>query len=398
MIFFYIAAVKKIRYSLLLLLLIKADVFAQPTGNGKMGSMGPYLVWDTTTLTRVSAPVGRYCGYARMTQLLNASLFCVYEQDGNVVGVNSLDSGRSWSAPVTIAAREEGVNMAVPDLLQLRDGRLLVFYNPRPFKKDTALRFAIRVKTSADDGKTWAQEQTLYKAGYEFENGCWEPSAIQLSSGELQLFFANEGPYTQSNEQNISLLRSHDFGISWTQEPEIVSFRPGSRDGMPVPLLLKGGKEIVIAIEDNGFVNFKPYTIHKKVSSNWRKLVDAKDPHRRYALQNKIEDSIYAGAPFIRQLKSGETILSYQGAEGRINRMERFAEMKVVIGDKRGRQFIHPSIPFKIPANKQGLWNSLCILDDDTIIAITSTNAYSNRTEVWMIKGRLMEGHRPASR
>jgi hypothetical protein len=349
----------------------------------------PSIQWDSTSLTRVSAPGARYSGYARMIQLHDRSLFTIYEQDGATVGVTSNDLGKTWSAPIVIAPREQGINMAVPDMLQLKDHTLLAFYNPRPFQKDTARRFAIRVKRSTDHGKTWSNEQTLYRAGHEFENGCWEPAAIQLPSGEIQLFFANEGPYTHSNEQNISLLRSRDNGHTWTKEPEIVSFRPRSRDGMPVPLLLNNGKDVVFAIEDNGIVNFKPYIITNALKENWSQTVDADDNHRQYALKEKIADSIYAGAPFIRQLKSGETILSYQGAEGRTNSMERFAEMKVVIGDKQARNFTSKSVPFTIPANKRGLWNSLCILDDDTIIALTSTNAYGNSTEVWMIKGKL---------
>lgn len=31
-------------------------------------------------------------------------------------------------------------------------------------------------------------EQVLYEEGYQFENGCWEPSAIQLPDGQIQLF------------------------------------------------------------------------------------------------------------------------------------------------------------------------------------------------------------------
>ncbi|MDB5146083.1 MAG: exo-alpha-sialidase, partial [Mucilaginibacter sp.] len=33
---------------------------------------------------------------------------------------------------------------------------------------------------------------------------------------------------------------------------------------------------------------------------------------------------------------------------------------------------------------------SLCVLNDDTIIALTSTNAFGDKTEVWMIKGKIV--------
>lgn len=346
------------------------------------------IVWDSSTLTRVSAPIGGYCGYARMIQLQDQSLLTVYEARGTVVCVHSKDLGRTWSSPVTIAAKEDGVNMAVPDVLLLKDNSLLACYNPRPFRIDTTRHFEIRIKRSTDGGYTWVDEQTLYKAGSEFANGCWEPSAIQLPSGEIQLFFANEGPYTHSNEQEISLLRSYDNGFSWSHGPETVCFRIGKRDGMPVPVLLRNKEKIAIAIEDNADGNFKPYIITNTLAQNWRQIVGGDDPGRHYALQEKVPAEIYAGAPYLRQLKSGETILSYQGTEGRRNKME-FAEMKVVVGDDQAAGFSGKSVPFRVPADKCGLWNSLCVLEDDTIVALTSTNAFGKDMEVWMIRGRL---------
>jgi hypothetical protein len=62
----------------------------------------------------------------------------------------------------------------------------------------------------------------------------------------------------------------------------------------------------------------------------------------------------------------------------------------VVVGDAKGKNFAGKTIPFDVPVNKSGLWNSLCILDDNTIIALTSTNALAlGATEVWMIKGHI---------
>ncbi|TCD01139.1 family 43 glycosylhydrolase [Pedobacter psychroterrae] len=354
---------------------------------------GKRIVWDQSTLTKVSSVKAnhRYTSYPRIIQLYDQSLLGIYEADGGVVTVKSRDLGGTWSEPITVALRDSGVNMAVPDVLELKDHTLLAFYNPRPSKNATGKRFGIRVKKSADGGITWKDEQLLYEAGYKFENGCWEPSAMQLPSGEIQVFFANEAEYTQSNEQNISLLRSKDNGLSWTKKPETVSFRKGSRDGMPVPLFLDKRKEMVFAIEDNGFGNFKPYLIRNTIKENWASPADASSENRTYALSEKIADSIYAGSPYLRQLGTGETILSYQGTEGRTNKMQ-FADMKVVVGDGQARNFGGKTTPFIIPANKSCLWNSLTVLGDNTIIAVTATNAYADRSEIWMIKGRLLPG------
>jgi hypothetical protein len=352
-------------------------------------SKGVNISWDISTLKRVSSPGPGYCGYARLTQLFDKSLLAVYEADGNTVCVKSIDLGSTWSAPVFIARKSEGVSMSVPDILELKDHSILVCYNPRPGRSAKGKRFGIRTQKSYDGGTSWKDERTAFEADYAFQNGCWEPSAIQLPSGEIQLFFANEGDYPNSDEQNISLVRSGDNGLNWTTKREIVSFRPGSRDGMPSPILLQNGKEIVFSIEDNGFTNFKPYTIRSTIKNNWKNVVGASSHDRNYSLANPLTDSIYAGAPYLRQLKTGQTILSYQGTEGRVNKMN-FSEMKVVIGDRNARNFSHVSVPFVIARNKSGLWNSLAVLSDNTIIALTSTSSYSKgNTEIWMIKGHL---------
>lgn len=351
------------------------------------------IIWDQSSLKKV-APTEEDggAGYARMIQLSNGELICVYEGKGSVACVKSTDLGKTWSPHVTIAAAVPGVSMSVPEILELKDHSLLVSYNPRPHKIngnwDSTKHFAICTKKSYDQGKTWTDERLLYQASYQFDDGCWEPAQIQLPSGQVQLFFSDEGIYTHSNEQNISLLRSDDNGLTWTKKPEIASFRPGHRDGMPVPILLKGSNEILFSIEDNAGGQFKPSVIRNSINQNWKIPVGVIDANRTAAIRPKLPDSVYAGAPYLRQLHSGETILSYQSTLNRINKWD-LSCMQVAIGDPKGENFINTSIPFNIPLDKQSLWNSLCILNDDTIIALTSTNAFDNSSGVWMIKGHL---------
>ncbi|MFT4093717.1 MAG: sialidase family protein [Niabella sp.] len=352
------------------------------------------IEWDNTTLVKVAAPPtgSSYAGYARLTELDDGQLLCVYEADGNIWQVISNDQGKSWQDARVIAEKEDGINMAVPDILQLQNGSLLLMYNPRPYNIDPSRLFAIRVKISADDGATWGEANEIYKAGYQFENGCWEPGAIQLPDGTIQLYFANEGVYTGSDEQNISMLTSADNGQTWSSDPKIISFRAGKRDGMPVPLLLKGNARIAVAIEDNGFVNFKPYIITNTLEENWQTTVLADSPNRICAMATPVSNQVYAGAPYLRQLSTGETILSYQGTENRSSNLLDNAVMKVMVGDSLARNFTGRTEPFTIPGGKYGLWNSIAVLKDDTIIALTSTNGFSSSgyTEVWMIKGKLM--------
>lgn len=351
---------------------------------------GCRIAWDYSTLSKVSAAAG-YNGYARMIQLNDKSLLSAYESNGTIVTVKSTDGGKSWSAPVIVESGGNGINMAAPDILLLQDGSVLVCYNPRPYNISPVRKFGIRTRKSYDGGLTWKDARLLYEADYLFANGCWEPSAIQLTTGEIQLFFANEGTYRQSNEQNISLIRSTDYGLTWTKTPQIVSFRAGHRDGMPVPVLLNNGRDIVFSIEDNGYSNFKPYLIRNTIVANWETVTDASSVNRDYALSDKIPDTIYAGAPYMRQLPAGETILSYQGTEDRNNNMNN-SEMKVVIGNENAKSFNRKSVPFAIAASKSGLWNSLSVIENNTVVALTSTNGYSSNgtTEVWMIKGHVI--------
>lgn len=355
---------------------------------------GLSIVWDNTTLQKVAPLQNRnigYCGYPRMIQLYNKLLFCVYEiSGGNIECIKSFDEGKTWTIPQTIAASLNGINCTVPEIIELKDHSLLASYNLRPAVFDSSKHFGISTKKSYDEGLTWQDERLLYTAGSKFGDGCWEPSQIQLPSGEIQLFFSNEGIYTNSDEQNISLLRSFDNGLTWTIKPEIVSFRAGKRDGMPVPILLKNKNEILFSIEDNGMGQFAPSIIRNNLTDNWRTIADDKSPFRNFALAKPLATTIYAGAPFLKQLQTGETIMSFQSTEGRNNQWD-LACMNVVVGDANGKNFTNKTIPFDVPVNKRGLWNSLCVLENNTVVALTSTNAYStnNNTEVWMIKGHV---------
>lgn len=364
--------------------------FAQQPALPKQGANRslPHIKWDSASIRRIGTG-----GYARMIQLHNGKLLAVYAAaNGNTEVVRSKDDGEHWSKPVVVAAKANDIRMDAPDITLLNDNAILVCYNPRPSRQhpDTAARFAVRIAKSYDEGLTWKDDQLLYKASNLFKDGCWEPSALQLPSGEIQVFFSDEGVYTKSDEQNISRLRSLDNGKTWTAAPEIISFRKGSRDGMPSPVYLAQTKEIAFSIEDNGFTNFKPYIIHIPANSQRSETVTANSPHRSYALQDSLPANVYAGAPYLRVLNNGNTILTYQSTQFRQGKNDvSNAEMVVTIGDSSARHFKNPTVPFKIAKDKRALWNSITVLKNGTVIALTSTDAYSNKTEVWMIKGNV---------
>lgn len=354
---------------------------------------GIRIAWDYNSLIQVSEKnSSNYNGYARLIQLNSKKLICAYESAGAILIKISDDLGKTWGSPVKVISGTATLNMTTPDIIQLKDNSILLCYNPRPIgENNSGEKFTINTIKSSDGGLTWSGNQVIYEADSKFENGCWEPSAIQIPSGEIQLFFSNENVYRSSNEQNISLLRSSDNGLTWSAAPQIVSFRVGSRDGMPSPILLKNQTEIVYSIEDNGINNqFKPYIIRNTITDNWKETVTGNSPLRNYALKEELNNSVYGGAPYLGQLSTGEVLMSYQGTDNRLTNSIDNADMKVVIGNNEAKDFNRKSTPFLVSNGKSALWNSVAILDDDTVIALTTTNQFANSSQVWMIKGRVL--------
>lgn len=354
----------------------------------------PHLEWNPSTLTLIHS--NGY--YARIIRLPNGQLICGFDSDRKIWVRHSVDEGKTWQKPVMAAEWPLG-RLTNTELLQLHNGSLLCFYNERP-RRDWGKRnettaapkesppYAICMVRSDDNGQTWQKPETLYVAGAEFGNGCWEPAAIELPSGEIQLFFSNEGLYRDSDEQEITLLRSTDGARTWSA-PEKISFRPGHRDGMPVPLILKDGRGIAFAIEDNGLSgNFKPAIVFTSLKDNWRAGVRGPDSTNRWsALKNLPPPHVSASAPYLRQMPSGETILSFQRSE--TGEMQQ-AYMVVCIGDEEVRNFDSPSRPFPVTAGKPQLWNSLFVKNKDTVIAVSEATIRGT-FGIWSIEGRLIK-------
>jgi len=349
---------------------------------------GGRIAWDYSSLQRLVPLSGNsiaYSSYPRMIELANGDFICAYEADGNIDIIRSTDKGATWTQPVRIATFSNNTIMAVPEIVQLSNGDIIISYNPRPLEPYTQDRhFAIALKISKDNGFSWGSESVIYEAGTTFDVGCWEPNIVELANGELQLFFANEADYTLSHEQNISMFRSSDKGESWG-EREIVSFSPTSRDGMPVVLYLEGSDEIIMAIEDNYQYNFKPTII--RTSDNWANApVGRTVPDRSYALNHDQRTPTYQGAPYIRKMPSGNIVLGYQGTDGERNHDMSNARLRVEVGDKYGMNFSNNTEPFNVPTGKYGLWNSVSVMDGK-VWGLTATNAFSDKSEIWTIAG-----------
>ena len=344
------------------------------------------IFWDSST-QKTLFNIGNY---ARMIELQDGRLMAVSESAGINV-IYSSNGGTSWTSAQKIATNPANISECVPDLIQLSDGTIVVGYNPRPhepYSEDR--RFGIRAVRSTDNGATWSSEIFIFDARHTFNDGCWEPSFLELPSGELQCYFANENEYTASGEQCISMCRSFDKGLTWSA-PEKVSYRAGTRDGMPVPILTKDKSEIVVIIEDNGWPNsngFMATTVRTALSDNWKSgYVPAGSDKRSKIFATNPASNHTSGAPYLRMLPWGETVASYQGNDNRGNVDMDHMTMSVLVGDESARNFKGLTQPFKIGTEYHSLWNSVAVVDTGTVVALGSIGQPNSSNRIDMIKG-----------
>ncbi|HLR00239.1 MAG TPA: sialidase family protein [Sphingobacterium sp.] len=353
---------------------------------------GVRIAWDYSSQQQLSEKGG----YPRLIRLQDSSLIVIYETyTGDIYLKKSEDEGRSWVNSTKVFAqfnyadlqgKSTLVKMSNPEIIQLKNEDIILACNYRPVEENIA-PYTIVIRRSTDRGETWLPPQTLYVAAPRFKDGCWEPSFLELPNGELQIYFANENPYRNSDEQEISMLSSKDRGKSWSTKAKMISFRKNKRDGMPVPIVKNN--EIIIAIEDNKRGEFKPFTVRTKLEDNWKEPVFGQSKNREYALNEHIDDSIYMGAPYLLNLPNGQTLLSYQTNGGRARDWE-LSTLETAIGDENGRNFQHRTRPFRVSKEKQAKWSSIALWDEHTVVALTSTDFKTEHQAPWMIKGHII--------
>lgn len=402
------------------LLLVVSGCDSGPTGGGPPAddttdvtrTVVPYsdglrLAWDARTRTEV------YDGnssYPRMIRLDNGDLLVAYVHfvgEAIIQVQRSTDNGRTWSDPV-VAVRDERTDVTAnnPELIQLDNGTVLLPHGRRP-QGEIGIPFELRVAASTDGGRSWTERSTVYEAGSSRRQGVWEPVIRQLPSGDLQLYAANEKPYVNSNDQEISMWRSTDRGQTWSDDFITTSYREDARDGMPAPVLLNDGSGIAYAIESNGWTEqcwrLKPTIISTpSVTDAWSNapVLGDDDQYRWRALASgaRLDCGSRGTAPYLVQFPQGETVLSFHTREGREQGGQ---TLEVAVGDDEARSFRHRARPFNVPEEDEtrAKWSSLLLKNDTTVTAVTSTSAYngdrgSGFKQIYTIDGYRMDAWR----
>ncbi|MDR2674877.1 MAG: family 43 glycosylhydrolase [Opitutaceae bacterium] len=350
-------------------------------------------------------------GYGRVKKLSTGEIALVYSggpAKGTAVYIRKKKTGAAWGKPVRVAMPEKPVSSGEnPDyryvnseMIELADGRLFYTWNARPVVRDGHLPYKIMGAFSSDGGATWGAGRDLYVAGKTWKTGCWEPCPLQIPGGGLQVWFSDEST-TPDGDQNITVLRSPDNGVTWLK-PVVACYRKGHRDGMPVPVLLQNNKGLVFSIEDNGmWENAKKNALQPVIvrpffnvlNGEWSGVVDGASPRRWHALAKPLPPETYAGAPCLIQLNTGETLLSVQSNEGRVRVPERkglCANLRVYIGDAGAKNFANPATPFPdLPQSVHALWNSLCQIDNDTVIAVSTVSGLPRENGIYIATAKI---------
>lgn len=337
-----------------------------------------------------------FAEYGRIRRLHGDTLLLVYHcgsrgnEWDNIALRKSYNNGRTWQ-PAQLVVKDSLPNryygFSTPDLLVLKNGWLVLAYTGRG-KPDDSLHNNIQVRLSKNKGLSW-MPATIVSVGRS-----WEPGMVQLPDGEIELFFSTELSSSRRSwnrpEQKIILVTSHNNGLTWSQGKQI-AFMKGGRDGMPVPVVLKNNKGIAVILESVHSLK-SPYIIWSSLKKRWNypKLPFEENGRRWYGAAGKL----WAGAPYLIQLPTGETVVSVQDTGGRkINRYTDWKKntMLVMVGNSVAKNFTGVTYPWPGLSVHEGTYfNSLFLKNDSTIWAVSTRSFPDNHSEIHVKEGRIL--------
>ena len=420
----------------LTLLVLISGLTIDVNAAGKKGKQTIKVVWDQPEKIVRG-------GYPRVHRLNDGRLMLCYSSSANTYVRFSDDDGYTWTEDAQVVMKhfsvdnelgKAKVHAANPEFAQLSEdnphkpGRIIFACNYRPMNPDpkaegddrfrsSVFPYTIAIKTSDDDGKTWYAMKHVYKSEVWDHNalsGCWEPFVLELPDGTVQIYFADETPYYSlgSDWHNISVIESKDGGDTW-EKVRVVSQNGACRDGMPVVAMHDDMLYLAIESTDYKGERLHPIVISNPIKNNWKTTVGNGSTCRFEPFQTSLKSEVvYSGSPYIittdnyivysYQIADWWTppaglTASQQLAQAKENNDANHATMEVqvcplkeVSGGYFRQKMRAPSRPF--PYNKKtgkesAIWNSLCDLGNDEILAVSQY-----KSAVYTVKGKIVGG------
>jgi hypothetical protein len=334
-----------------------------------------YVTVESPALAAVNAL------YPRIKKLANGSYLMLYQQGSSAWNVYYAISSdlKTWTAAGTLFAQQNVTNdkgesdvrcFSSADALVLANGDILAFAAFRNNKGyyTEPQNNGIMMRRSTDNGKSWTSQQVI-RVG-----STWEPYGLQLSSGEIQVYYTDCEP--NSGDSGTSLLRSTDNGKTWTtvgyvvrQKTTLANDGSGKQifsDQMPVACELNKSHKVAVATEVRfGSGSNATY----KISMAWD------DGKWSYAPLTGTDEGpternknfLNAAAPYLVQFASGETVLSCNASS--------IFEMR--LGDTDAKNWGEAYQPF----SGKGYWGAMEVINNHTLVA-TMPATFTNSSNV----------------
>ena len=341
--------------------------------------------------------------YPRLKMMADGRYILFYQEGehGNTIYYKRSSDLVSWDKPAELFTYDKAndVMYATCDAAVLDNGDIIAVcaYRTGSDYDLTPEKNGIVMRKSSDNGTTWTDQKIIYVGT------TWEPYVMQLSSGEVQVYFTNTTCYYKSAVADAStgtaMLRSYDRGDSWTGDiskpysAQIVSqsktrVSAGVQlfsDQMPVGIEMLGSGKLMLALETR-LDKSGNYRITLSFSAdNWKNPLasDAAGPNE------KIANAWTGAAPYLVQFSSGEIVCAY-------TRQNLLAYRMI---DSSGKVYSKTdTTPFAGISNSY--WGSLELIGSHTLVGIgeTFTQVTVTRKEYTLDYGRLNLNHRITAR
>lgn len=270
--------------------------------------------------------------YPRIKQAADGSYLLFYQngKTGTSIRVARSTNLKAWFGVTVLFAKSGSKFYATSDAIVLDNGDILAVASFNGSYKGDAKNNGISMRRSTDNGKTWSEEQVIYVGT------TWEPSLLQLDSGEIQMYWTNThvggvaaslGGRADDNSTGTMMIRSFDNGVTWTGDLSVAyggqivaqQLTKKGSDGnyysgqMPVAVQLNNG-DIALALEirlpktsSQGDTFHLSFAYSPGVNS-WPVALGDDEEGPSSLVKSKFTSM---AGPYLKQFDSGETVLTY---------------------------------------------------------------------------------------